>query len=409
MNQDLNEVITHLQNQINILNERSIQQQQAANPTVQQHQALTFNIQRPEDVSLNLYKTLPEFSGDRMNYATWRTVVKTAMNLLGNHQNSMQYCQALMITRNKITGAASIVLNNYNTPFNFDAIMDRLDFTYADKRPIYILEQELLVLQQNKLSVDEFYDKVNAKMNTIINKINMTHAEPATTRALMEGVNEKALRTFITGLSNRRGEILHASNPTSLPEAYAKLQTIINDQERIRFANRYNHTDTNKRNFEIYPAKNPQFRFKDPEKTRDQAEPTPMEVDRTSTRVHVERPSSQNIPNPMNSYFKRNLSQQNSTQQNSSQRLKQQRINNMDTLTPYAGSIVQDQPSTDEVDDTASVTSENTVSTKSNIFLGVWTACLASSVQICRQVKNIQYSSIRELPTIMSLMGKSGE
>lgn len=371
MNQDLNEIITHLQAQINILNERSIQQQQAANPTVEEHRALTFNIQRPEDVSLNLYKTLPEFSGDRMNYATWRNIVKTAMKLLENHQNSMQYCQALMITRNKIIGAASIVLNNYNTPFNFEAIIARLDFTYADKRPIYIMEQELLVLQQNRLSIDEFFDKVNEKLNAIINKINMTHTDQATTQALMMGVNEKALRTFITGLNSRRGEILYASNPTSLPEAYAKLQTIIHDHERIRFANRYNHTDQNKRNFESYPAKNPQFRFKEPEKASVQIETTPMEVDRTSTQVHLEQPKSQNAFNPMNSYFKRNLSHQNSNQQNSNQRIKQQRINNMDTLPSGARSIIQDHPTTDETDDAASATSENTVSTKSNIFLGV--------------------------------------
>lgn len=172
MDQDLNEIIAHLQNQINVLNERSIQQQQAANPTVEEHRDLVFNIQRPEDVSLNLYKTLPEFSRDR---ATWRTVAKTARNYLKIYKNSMQYCKALMITRNKITGAASTILHNYSTPFNFDAIIDRLDANYADKRRIHILEQELLVLQQNKLSIDDFFDKVNEKLNAIINKINMTH------------------------------------------------------------------------------------------------------------------------------------------------------------------------------------------------------------------------------------------
>lgn len=48
-----------------------------------------------------------------------------------------------MIIRNKVVGAAPNILNNYNTAFNFNAIMERLDFTNADKRPIYILEQEL--------------------------------------------------------------------------------------------------------------------------------------------------------------------------------------------------------------------------------------------------------------------------
>lgn len=229
MNQELYEIIANLQNQINVLNEQLHQQQEqlrANQPApVEEYRDLTFNIQRAEDVSLNLFKTLLEFSGDRTAYATWRTIVKTAMKLLENHQASMQFCQALMIVRNKITGAASNILKNYNTAFNSEAIIDRLDFTYADKHPLYVLEQELLVLQQNKLSIDEFFDKVNEKLNAIVNKINMTHTTPATARAFIESYNEKALRTFITGLSYRKGEILYASNPSSLPDAYAKLQS----------------------------------------------------------------------------------------------------------------------------------------------------------------------------------------
>lgn len=155
----------------------------------------------------------------------------------------MKYFEALMIIRNKIKGAASNLLNNYNTAFNFDAIIDRLDFNYADKRPLYILEQEMMVLQQNKLNVDEFYDKVNEKLNSIINKINMTYKERVTANAFIESVNSKALRTFITGLNNKKGELLYAANPSSLPEAYARLQTIMNDQHRINFVYRFNNND----------------------------------------------------------------------------------------------------------------------------------------------------------------------
>lgn len=59
----------------------------------------------------------------------------------------------------------------------------------------------------------------------------MTYSNGVTVNAFIESINDKALRTFITGLNNRKGEILYASNPKSLPEAYARLQTIINDQE----------------------------------------------------------------------------------------------------------------------------------------------------------------------------------
>lgn len=379
MNQDtLNEVIGRLQAQINLLNEQQQQLRQAAQQTAQQtaeqaaaaapaireFQPIAINARRPEDVSLNLYKTLPEFSGDRTKYATWRTVVKTAMAMLDNHKDSTQYVQALLIVRNKITDAASNILNNYNTVFNFEAIISRLDFTYADKRPLYILEQELLTLQQNKLSLDEFYDRVNEKLNAIVNKINMSNPDPAMVRSLLDSVNEKALRTFITGLNNRRGEILYASNPTSLPEAYARLQTIINDQERIRFASRHNQPDQVKRQQEHHLWKNPNFRHHAPENGEKINVPTPMEVDRVSTRVNIGNAKTQNIHNPMDSYVsKRNLSQQVSNQRN-----KQQRINAMEE--PIKNEVAS--PENDNInDDVVSITSEKTVSTTSSVFLGV--------------------------------------
>lgn len=342
---DLDEVITHLQNQITSLTQQTQQLQiNATQPLpIEEHRDLVFTINRPEDVSLHLFKTLPEFSGDRASYATWRTIVKTAMKLLENHETTMQYCQALMIVRNKITGSASNILNNYNTPFNFDAIMDRLDFTYADKRPLYVLEQEMLVLQQNKQSIDEFYDRVNEKLNAIVNKINMTYSNETTARAFIETINEKALRTFITGLNHRRGEILYASNPKSLPEAYARLQTITNDQERMRFAARYNGNTQQDQGI----IKNPRFRFRDQPKRSSEpiSEGEPMEIDGESTKVNVEMKTNKNVPTQLNTtnrnqshFLKRNLSQQGIHHNSSDQRFKQQRINKMEE--PYAKTII---------------------------------------------------------------------
>lgn len=368
MTQDLNTAISHLQTQIDSLNrQHQVLQLQTTQPLpVDEHRDLTFTINRAEDVSLHLFKTLPEFSGNRTSYATWRTIVKTAMKLLQNHETSMQFCQALMIVRNKITGNASNILNNYNTPFNFDAIIDRLDFTYADKRPLYILEQEMLVLQQNKLSIDEFYDKVNEKLNAIVNKINMTYTNEVTAKAFIETINEKGLRTFITGLNNRRGEILYASNPSSLPEAYAKLQTITNDQERMKFATRYNSYGTQRS--EPFLTKNPRFRFRDNHENFFEQKPTeePMEVDQTSTKVNLETKFNQtNTPNQnQTTGFKRNFSRQGIITNTSDQKIKQQRINKMEEN--YAKTIVED----DEFLDTQSCLSEDMSSKSSIIFLG---------------------------------------
>lgn len=319
-------------------------------PKVEEYKSLSVSVSVPKDVSLDIFKTLPEFDGERNKYATWRSTTKTAISLLANHPTSMRYFEALMIIRNKVTGAASNILNNYNTAFNFDAIIDRLDFTYADKRPLYILEQELTVLQQNKMSMDQFFDKVNEKLNSIVNKINMTYKETETAKAFIKEANEKALRTFITGLSNRKGEVLYASKPQSLPEAYGMLQTIINDQERINYANRFN------KNEEWQKMKHPQFRpvqqqkwrenstensqgienwrvksnekagnFPNNQSNRQQTEA--MEVDQTSTAVNVERKSNRSNQQFI-APFKRGFSRNNS-QVFSDQKKKFQRINNV--------------------------------------------------------------------------------
>lgn len=260
---DLNEALmpntleTQVADLVTQVQQLSAQLNERQPPKIEPYKDVTVTITQPNEVSLHIFKTLPEFNGERDKYPTWRSTTQTAMKLLSNHKETIRYFEALMIIRNKITGPASNIINNYNTAFNFEAIIDRLDFTYAEKRPLYILEQELLVLQQNRSTTNEFYDQVNEKLNHIVNKINMTYKDVTVANAFIEGANVKALRTFITGLNNRRGELLYASNPGSLPEAYARLQTITNDQERIQFANRYNHKAKER---EREQFKNPQFR-----------------------------------------------------------------------------------------------------------------------------------------------------
>lgn len=373
MTEQLKNKVTELENKVA---ELAIELKKKNEPKIEEYKDVNVTIIEAKDVSLHIFKTLPEFTGERNQYATWRTMTKTAIKLLDNHKETMRYFEALMIIRNKITGTASTILNNYNTAFNFEAIIDRLDFTYADKRPIYILEQELQVLQQNKLSLDEFYDKVNEKLNCIVNKINMTYKEKHTAMAFIEGANEKALRTFITGLNNRRGEILYASNPSSLPEAYARLQTIMNDQARITFANRFNQRDNEKE--KSYEMRNPQFKFKETSQRPYQSnqnvrsspkftQPEPMEVDKSSIYANVGG-SSNKTKGQFNPANKREFTK--NSQGSSQPYAKYQRINKMENETNYAKTIVEDHQPEDISDDDFEENSSTVSCSKSSIFLG---------------------------------------
>lgn len=288
----ISEQVRNLQQQVVALQEQLLVIDHA--PRVEEYQEVNVNIRDVQDISLDMFKTLPEFSGDRDKYPAWRSSAINVMKIFGNHTDKPRYFEALNIVRNKITSAASETLTNYNTVFNFDAIISRLDFTYADKRPIYIIEQEMIVLQQRALSIEDFYDAVNKQLNALINKINMTHKEKLVARAMVHEASEKALRTFVTGLRGDLGRILYASNPTTLPEAYAKIQTIINDQERIRFANQHNQPQ---RDRQEPPRLNPNFKpkpkipFQPPQNKNDK--PEPMEVDRSSMNVNVGSPKRQ--------------------------------------------------------------------------------------------------------------------
>lgn len=74
------------------------------------------------------------------------------------------------IIRAKITGAASDILINNDTAMNIDAIIDRLDFSYADQRPLYVIEAEITTIRQGGKTLQEFYDAINQALNMVLRK-----------------------------------------------------------------------------------------------------------------------------------------------------------------------------------------------------------------------------------------------
>lgn len=185
--------------------------------------------------NLDVIKSLPEFKGKITNYVSWREAANNSMSLY--IRGSKKYFAALTILRNKITQDANDILTNHGTVLNFDAILSRLDFAYADKRPCHIIEQEMSVLRQGSRTLVEFYNEVNKKLTLLINKIIMTHGTgSAITKELNKKNREAALRTFITGLNHPLDQILFTLAPKDLPNALAKAQELYSNQMRAQFA-----------------------------------------------------------------------------------------------------------------------------------------------------------------------------
>lgn len=137
-----------------------------------------------ESIQMDAFKVIPEFNGDQKTYRSWRSQVLKLMKQIENFKTHPKYASALSIIRAKITRGASDILINNNTAHNIDAIIDRLDFSYSDKRPLYVIEAEMTSIRQNGKTLQEYYDDINQALNMVLTKIAMTHKEPEGQKSL---------------------------------------------------------------------------------------------------------------------------------------------------------------------------------------------------------------------------------
>uniref|UniRef100_W8C9C9 Retrovirus-related Gag polyprotein from transposon gypsy n=1 Tax=Ceratitis capitata TaxID=7213 RepID=W8C9C9_CERCA len=258
---------------------------------------------------LNLIKSLPEFKGNIREYPAWRTAAKFAIDFYV--EGSEAYYVAIGILRNKITQTANENLSSFNTPLNFNAIIFRLDQLYADKRPLYILENELNTLRQGRLTIDEYYAAVDKQLTLIINKNIMTNSGNETlTSAFNERARENALRVFISGLRRPLCDTLFSASPPDLPSALAIAQELQHIRSRYEFAQTYASASRYSNN-QTTPNTQPSNYIKYSQPTRTfQPKPIPMDVDYGSS--HFKNQSNfQNKPaNQFDQQKPRNISNQ---------------------------------------------------------------------------------------------------
>jgi len=168
---------------------------------------------------------------------------------------ALPYNTAVIIIRSKIRGSADAVLSSFATILNFDAIINRLDFTYSDKRPVHVIEQEMGTLRQGQLTLPQYYDEVEKKLTLLINKVNMTY-DAALAKGMCEKFRGDALRIFISGLKRSLSDVLFAAHPLDLPTALALAQEIEANHERYTFAANYARSIEDKAR---RPEQKPQF------------------------------------------------------------------------------------------------------------------------------------------------------
>lgn len=194
-------------------------------------------------ISLDLIKSLPDFAGERAKYISWRQAAKTAIELFKSYEGTERYYQAVAIVRNKIVGSADLILSSFNTVLNFDAIIARLDHTYSDKRPLHVLENQMSISCQGRMSISEYFDQIEKNLTLIVNKISMEYSgNNELINSLAAKYRQDALRVFISGLNKPICNILFSAGCEDLPSALAKAQELEANQHRYNFARAFDNS-----------------------------------------------------------------------------------------------------------------------------------------------------------------------
>jgi len=178
----------------------------------------------PCDIPLHIVKSIPDFTGIQDEYVAWRQSATDAYELFKPYNGSSAHYQAVTIIRNKIRGPARALLVSYNTVLNFDAILARLDCSYADKTSLRLLLQGLESVRQGD--------------QTLTNKIIMTHDTERATLLNTE-VRGDALHVFTSGLKKPLRAVVFPALPRDLPAALALAREEEASIERCTFAATY--------------------------------------------------------------------------------------------------------------------------------------------------------------------------
>lgn len=190
------------------------------------------------DIPLDLIKSIPEFDGTQDDYVAWRQSATDAYERFKPYNGSTAHYQAVTIIRNKIRGSARALLVSHNTVLNFDAIIARLDCTYADRTSLRTLRQGLEMVRQGDLGLMEYYDTVERKLTLVTNKIIMSHDQEGAD-LLNREVRADALHAFISGLKKSLRVIVFPAQPRDLPSALALAKEAEASIERSLFSSSY--------------------------------------------------------------------------------------------------------------------------------------------------------------------------
>lgn len=255
------------------------------------------------DIQLDAFKVIHEFNGCKQVYRSWRSQVVKLMQQIEQHQTAPKYASALNIVRAKIVGPASDILINNNTVLNIDAIIACLDESYADKRPLYIIEAEMTSITQQSKTLQEYYDAINQALNMVLSKINMTYKKKDAQESMGFEAEQRAIATFIAGMNSQLiRNAVYGNRPVKLAQAFSQAQHIQYDIQHLKMEQK---TNEQQKNAKRANQMNPNFpKFQAPQqynvqKPIQQFVPQPYQVQKPIQNFGPQFKPFQQRPTPM--------------------------------------------------------------------------------------------------------------
>jgi len=119
---------------------------------------------------------------------------------------------------------------------NFEAIVARLDFTYADKTPVRVIQQELDTMRQGELSLNKYYDEIEKTLTLLTNKTLTAIKQPTAAAVLNQKLRSGALHNFVSGLRKPLRLAVFPAQPKDMPSALALAQEPEAANDRCAYA-----------------------------------------------------------------------------------------------------------------------------------------------------------------------------
>lgn len=169
-----------------------------------------------------IFSIVPEYEGDQIFLGNFINACDCAYNMA----NTQQRVFLVIHIKNKLRGRAAQLISSRN-PTTYNEIKQLLNLHFGDSRDLSSLIHDLQRLKQlpneSPLTFFNRLQVLNAKMHASINKSPLLQTREQK-EAQISLIETMTLNTLLTGLEPRLGQLIRASNPSTLLEAQSRIR-----------------------------------------------------------------------------------------------------------------------------------------------------------------------------------------